>query len=63
MGNINNPTLGDLIEIGWDIVSRKPYIGVVTELTDDSVCILVNGRKKWCTLKEMKKINRRHSVE
>ena len=61
MGKIKNPSPGDLIEIGWDVESRKPYIGVVTELTEDSVCILVNGNKKWCTLKEMKKLNRKQS--
>ncbi len=53
------PTPGDLIEIGWDNSSQKPYIGVITELSEDSVCVLVNGNKKWCNLKEMKRVSKK----
>ena len=54
-----SPNLGDLIELGWDYKSCKPYIGVITELSADTACILVNGKKKWCTLKEIKKLSKK----
>ena len=53
------PHAGDLIELGWDIKAQKPYIGVITEMSEDSVCILINGKKKWCTLKEIKKLSKK----
>lgn len=70
---IEPPEPGDLVEIGYDSISGKPFIGVVTEIRQktnfDTVsqlgCVLANGKSQWCDLYKLRpvKIQRRKHYE
>ena len=61
----NPPSPGDLVEVGYDCHSEKPFIGVVTELAKTQAtnakskaygCVLVNGQPKWCDIYDLKPV-------
>ena len=51
------PRPGDLVEVGYDAEFERPFIGVVTEVREESFgCVLVNGSPKWCDLYDLKPV-------
>lgn len=63
------PGLGDLVEVGHDQKTGKPFIGVITEINhrvgDDSITgrVLVNETVTWVDLYKLKLVKRNHRVD
>ncbi len=59
------PEIGDLVEIGHDYVTGKPFIGVVTEINhkvgEGSITgsVLVNETVRWVDLYKLKLVKRK----
>ena len=63
------PEPGDLVEIGIDHDTGKPYIGVVTEIREKSPgdgqiygSVLVNEKVKWVDIYKLKTVKRKSEV-
>ena len=62
------PSPGDLVEVGYDAGSAKPFIGVITELSETGEkvksygCVLVNGKPKWCNIYDLKPVKKKKEI-
>ena len=54
--------VGDLVEIGWNGKTQKPFIGVVTTCSESAFenayvgYILVNGKMQWANISKLTKV-------
>ena len=42
--------VGDIVEIGWNGPKKRPFIGIVTDVSKWCKCcwVYVNGTFQWC---------------